>query len=317
MKRVLKIAVLMGGISEERRVSLKSGMAVADALQKAGHAVTPFDVVDTGLKGLRAIGPDLAFIALHGRFGEDGEVQRLLGDMRIPYTGSGAEASRLGMDKVESKRLFVRNSIQTADYFVVEEDQQEAEIASWASALGYPLVCKPARSGSSLGVRIVRREDDLFQALQAALKRGPTALVERCVRGREFTVGILENCPLPMIELRPKREFFDYLAKYEDDSTEYITPVALIESLYRKAMEASVRAFECLGCRHFGRVDLIYGYDGTLHIMEVNTIPGFTERSLLPLAAAQVGIDFVSLCDRIAQLATVEAEEKELRRRAG
>jgi D-alanine-D-alanine ligase len=305
----------MGGLSGEREVSLKSGKAVAQGLAEAGHEAIPYDVTGPALTGLREMAPDVAFVALHGTFGEDGAVQLILEDMGIPYTGSGPVASRLGMDKLASKRLFVRHAVPTADYFALGVGEGLAGAAARAAEFGYPLVCKPSASGSSLGVSIIRKPADLEAAIAAAREHGDTVLVERYVSGREFTVGVLEGEALPMIELIVGREFFDWTAKYEDKRTRYVTPVSLLPSLYRKATEAAVRAYEALGCRHMARVDLIYGHDGRLYVLEVNTIPGFTQRSLLPMAAAQAGIAFPALCDRMVRAAVRDAAAQGEQRR--
>ena len=307
LESTLRVVVLMGGVSGEREVSLKSGKAVTEGLRAAGHEAIPYDVTDRSLPGLRAMDPDAAFVALHGAFGEDGAVQQMLEDMGVPYTGSGPEASRLGMDKLASKRLFVGHAVPTADYLAVQPGQTAAQASHQAQEFGYPLVCKPAAGGSSLGVSIVRDPLGLPAALAEARLHGAWVLIERYVPGREFTVGILEGEALPMIELVVQREFFDYQAKYKDENTRYVTPVSLLPSLYRKACEAATRAWQALGCRHMGRVDLLYGYDGRLYVLEVNTIPGFTPRSLLPMAAAAVGIPFAVLCDRVVKAALRDA----------
>jgi D-alanine-D-alanine ligase len=304
----------MGGPSGERKVSLKSGHAVADALRRRGHDVLDYDVKGCSLAGLAEWEPDVAFVALHGTFGEDGTVQQMLDDMGIPYTGSRPEASRAGMDKVAAKRLFVRNSIPTADYLVIHAETPEAVAAAQAEALGYPIVCKPAASGSSLGVSIVRRPSELTAAVEEARRHDACVLVERYVRGREFTVGVLEGEPLPVVEMVVRRAFFDYSAKYEDEGTHYVTAVALLPTLYRKACRAAVRAYQALGCRHMARVDMIYGYDGSLHVLELNTIPGFTPRSLLPMAAARAGIDFPALCETLVRAALRDAATAASRR---
>lgn len=303
----LRVVVLMGGLGGERKISLKSGKAVAEGLKEAGHEAIPYDVTDRSLPGLHELCPDVAFVALHGTFGEDGCVQRLLERMGIPYTGSGPEASRLGMDKLAAKRVFIRHAVPTPDYFSIGRAQSRQSAAQQAEQFGYPLVCKPAASGSSLGVTIVRRPEAFPEALAEARRHGETVLIERHVRGREFTVGILEGQALPMIELLVSREFFDYNAKYEDETTRYITPVALLPTLYRKACEAALRAYTGIGCRHMARVDLLYGYNGKLYVLEVNTIPGFTPRSLLPMAAAERGIGFPALCDRVVRAALRDA----------
>jgi len=309
-----RVVVLMGGPSREREVSLKSGRAVVEGLRQAGHDTVPYEVTGPSLPGLTKLRPDVCFIALHGPFGEDGTVQQLLEAMDLPYTGSRPEASRRGMDKVASKRLFVRHSVPTADYFCVPSGEPLATTAERAAQFGYPLVCKPAASGSSLGVRIVRSSSELPEALALARREGEPVLIERYARGREFTVGILNGQPLPIIELVVGREFFDYEAKYRDERTRYLTPVALLPTVYRRLTEAAVRAYHAIGCRHMARVDMIYGYDGKTYVLEVNTIPGFTPRSLLPMAAAEAGIEFPALCDMLVRAAVQGAAERARRR---
>ncbi len=303
----LRVAVLMGGLGGEREVSLKSGRAVCSGLKKAGHEVVPYEVNDPALPGLWGLTPDAVFVALHGTFGEDGAVQSMMVDAGVPYTGSGPEASRLAMDKIASKRMFVRHAVPTAGYFPVDPTQSLEDVTVLAEQFGYPLVVKPSASGSSLGVNIVKRWDQLAPALAAARAESPDVLVEHMVRGREFTVGVLEGVALPMVELVVAEEFFDYSAKYEDDRTGYIMPVSLLPTLYRKACDAALRAYRVLGCSHMARVDLLYGYDGRLYVLEANTIPGFTPRSLLPRAAAGAGIPFPQLCDRLVQAAVRDA----------
>lgn len=307
----------MGGVSNEREVSFKSGKAVCEALRDRGHEVFPVDVSSRSVDELDGIAPDVAFIALHGQFGEDGEVQRLLELKGIPYTGSGPEASLRGMDKVATKRAFIRHAVPTASYLIVPRDSPRERM----SLLGYPLVCKPACGGSSLGVSVVRTERALPAALDLAFEHGESAsaencaLLERYIRGREFTVGVLDGEALPTVEICPKREFFDFQAKYSDEATDYIIPCALMESLYRRTQEAARQAYEAISCRHMARVDMIYGYDGVLYVLEVNTIPGFTPRSLLPMAADYVGVDFGELCERIAAMALRDARAQQAPRR--
>ena len=291
----------MGGVSNERNVSLKSGKAIAGALADAGHRVFPVDVTKRNIDVLDTIIPNVVFIALHGEFGEDGQVQRLLEQKRIPYTGSGPEASRLGMDKIASKRAFIRNSVPTADYVVIEKQEDVRPAVELSAGLDYPLVCKPQHGGSSIGICIVRSEAELARAIhQASCDR---VLVERYVPGRELTMGILDDEPLPITEVVSRQEFFNYHAKYTDESTQYVTPVSLLESVYRRAEDVALRGYRALGCRHLARVDFIHGYDGKLYVLEVNTIPGFTSRSLVPMAAAYAGLDFGELCQRIVGMA--------------
>lgn len=297
--RTLRVAVLLGGFSSEREVSLRSGKAVADALASAGFPTTRIDVTSERLEGLDADAVDVAFLALHGRFGEDGGVQAALEARGLVYTGSGVEASRVAMDKVASKERFRAAGVPTADWAVIS-----APVSKLALPLPLPVVVKPRAEGSSVGVSIVRAEGDYAAAVAKAVKLGGEALVERFVPGREMTVGILGERRLPVIELRPVREFFDFEAKYQDTRTGYIVdpPLALEER--RAVQEAAWAAHEALGCRGMSRVDVILGPQGPV-VLEVNTIPGLTERSLLPKAAGAAGMDFAALCAEILRLAIV------------
>ncbi len=312
------IAVLMGGISNEREISFKSGKAVATALREKDHEVVPVDITEPNIDALDDIQPRVAFVALHGEFGEDGQVQEQLEAKGIPYTGSTPQASRFGMDKVTSKRLFVRNSVPTPDYMVVERDEDRDWVAAAAQRLGYPLVCKPSTGGSSIGITVVENPDQLATALdqatdnatasQAQSSDSPVVMLEQHIHGREFTVGVLDGQPLPVVEVRSGRDFFDYDAKYSDDETEYIVPVAVLETVYRRIQDAARRAYDALGCRHLARIDMMLGYDGDLYVLEANTIPGFTPRSLLPKAAQHAGIEFPDLCEDICAMALRDCE---------
>jgi D-alanine-D-alanine ligase len=275
----------------------------------------PFDVQDEQLTGLDKAGADVAFVALHGAFGEDGTVQQILEDMGLPYTGSGPEASYIGMDKAATKCAFVRHSIPTPGYFVACRGRRQQDLTHNVQDLGYPVVCKPVCGGSSIGVSIVRDQSDLETAVEKAWEEDERAMLEMYVHGRELTVGVLEGQALPMIELVPDREFFDYQAKYKDAKTRYVTPVAMLPTIYRRASEVAVRAYHAVHCRHMARVDMLYGHDGRLYVLEVNTIPGFTPRSLLPMGARQVGVEFPELCARIVRAALRDAGTQRERRR--
>jgi D-alanine-D-alanine ligase len=317
LDRTSKIAVLMGGVSNEREISFKSGKAIATALSEAGHDVVPVDVTDRNIDQLDRICPRLAFVALHGEYGEDGEVQAALEQKGIPYTGSGPEASRMGMDKVASKRAFVQHSVPTPDYMVVEQEDERDWVTAAACRLGYPLVCKPKAGGSSLGISMVHNESELGEALSTATEAchdtsgvktaDTTVMLESYVHGREFTVGVLDGLALPIVEIISPRTFFDYEAKYSDENTRYVVPVALLETVYRRMQEAAIQAYHALGCRHLARVDMLHGYDGRLYVLEVNTIPGFTPRSLLPMAAEHAGMDFQQLCENICAMSIRDA----------
>lgn len=305
------VAVLMGGPSEEREVSLKSGKAVSEALKKAGYKVIEVVINGEDLHEINGVSFDVAFIAMHGRFGEDGRLAELLERRNIPYTGSGPEASRLAMDKVAAKRMFDAFGIPTPPYLVMNESLTAADM-DWfvrSELGGYPVVVKPVSSGSSIGVEVVDTRSGLSDAVSAALHYSPRVLVEKFIKGRELTCGILENRPLPLVEMKIARLFFDYRAKYSDPATQYIVNPEIEPRLYRLCQEAALCAHIALGARDFSRVDLILS-NRTPYILEVNTIPGLTERSLLPKAAAAIGLDFPSLCKRMVNLALRRAKWK-------
>ncbi|MFQ5862701.1 MAG: D-alanine--D-alanine ligase [Candidatus Brocadiales bacterium] len=299
-----RVAVLMGGISAEREVSLSSGRAVARALEEAGYVVTPVVVNDEELRELDGLDVDVVFIAMHGYFGEDGGVQGLLESRGIPYTGSGVEASRIGMDKVESKWALVLSGLPTPEFMTLRQDPPIQELEGLVlEKLPMPLVAKPARSGSSVGVSIIHDISELPQALETAFRYDEKAVVEKYIRGRELTVGILGEEALPVIEIRPAREFYDISAKYEDRSTRYIVAPDIPDDIYNEAQRLALGAHHRLGCSGFSRVDMILSRDMELFLLEVNTIPGFTERSLFPKAANAAGIGLPELCREIVLLA--------------
>ncbi len=315
------IAVLMGGISLEREVSLRSGAAVAKALKDAGFSVSCIDVRDEKVEELDHMKIDVAFIALHGYFGEDGGIQQLLESKGIPYTGSGIHASRLAMDKLATKKCFLEAGLKTPDYVTATEFQELAEIRYEVEKLGLPVILKPTTSGSSIGVTIVKDISDLQASLKKAFEFGYELLIEKYIKGREFTVGILDDKALPIIEIKPAAEFFNYDAKYKDDRTTYLiveqtlhkrrnttenslqNTSFLSPSQYNEAQEIALQAHRVLGCRGFSRVDMLLDDKDTFSVLEINTIPGFTEKSLLPKAGKAAGISFPSLCKKIAELA--------------
>jgi D-alanine-D-alanine ligase len=301
MKR-LRIAVLMGGPSAEREVSLKSGAQVVAALQPTGAVVLPVEVTGTRLELPGAV--DVAFIAMHGAFGEDGHVQQILEDREIPYTGSDAGASARAFDKVAAKELFVAAGIPTPESAVLNGDWSVLDELHW------PLVVKPARQGSSVGISIVKDRAALGPAVEKARQYGGDVLVERWIRGRELTVGILGHQILPVVEIRAKSGgWFDYAAKYSAGGAEEICPAPLQSDTTAKAQLFAWRAHECLGCRDYSRVDLMLGETGELFVLEVNTIPGMTATSLLPKAARAAGMDLTALCTRMVELAMARRTE--------
>jgi D-alanine-D-alanine ligase len=294
----MRVALLMGGISSEREISLRTGAAVSRALRALGHEVHEIDAGRDVADGLRAVRPEAAFIGLHGRFGEDGCVQGLLELLGIPYTGSGVLASALAMDKVMSKRLFAAAGLPVAPGV----DGPALDLAARTPAslgLDLPVVVKPRSEGSSVGVSIVREEAAYAEAVARAAAHGPQVLVEKYVAGREVHVGILEGKVLGAIEIVPGGEFYDYQAKYERGDTRYIFPARLSEEVYGAACEAARRAHEALGCRGVTRTDLIVTPEGNPVLLEVNTLPGMTERSLIPKIAAGIGMSFEELCEAL------------------
>ena len=293
-----RVAVLYGGTSAEREVSLDTGSAVLAALQTRGVDAHGWDPADHTLQELGNAGFDRVWIALHGPGGEDGAIQGALQWLGLPYTGSGVMASALAMDKVRSKRVFDAAGIPTPDYAIVRH-HSHAVLA--AEDFGYPLILKPACQGSSVGMTKVFEPDDLSAAVDLALRFDDLALVEPCILGDEFTVGVLQGEALPTIRIETPRVFYDYRAKYESDRTEYHCPGTQSdddESLYRAL---AVAAFAELGCTGWGRVDFMTGSDDQPLVLEVNTVPGMTSHSLVPMAAKATGIDFEELCWRILE----------------
>lgn len=297
--QALAVTVLSGGPSNEREVSLKSGRAVAGALESVGHKVVICDVSPNDLQALD-IPADLVFIALHGTFGEDGSLQHLLAARKIRYTGSGAASSALAMDKVATKCRFVEAEVPTPRFDVVTADRLTRVVEVWP----LPVVVKPVAEGSSIDIQIVRDADTLRTVLQRMTRQYNRCLVEAFIDGYELTVGILGDQALPPIEIRTRREFYNYEAKYLDDDTEYRFDIDLPSSVIAEVQSVSLRAHQALGCRHFSRVDwLVDRRTHQPYALEVNTIPGFTDHSLLPKAAARAGLDFPQLCQRIVELA--------------
>ncbi len=294
----LDITVLAGGPGVEREVSLESGAAVHAALCRLGHRTRMMDIGPDDVSALDHPA-DFVFIALHGEFGEDGAVQLELDDRGIAYCGSGAAASRLAMDKVLAKRAFEQAGIATPSFEVATPDNLDRVVAGTSG----PVVVKPVSSGSSVDTMLVEDAGDLADAVRLVVRRHGAALVEAMIRGPELTVGILGADALPVCEIRTKREFYDYDAKYVDGDTQYLFDLELPESLLEQVQRLSERAHQSLGCRALSRVDWIIDEQTQVPFaLEVNTIPGFTSHSLVPKAAARVGIDFDDLCQRIIEL---------------
>jgi D-alanine-D-alanine ligase len=308
-----RVAVLKGGRSLERQVSLRSGARVEDALERLGHDVVALDVGQDLIQRLREASPDVAFIAMHGRDGEDGTVQELLEILDIPYTGSGVLACVRATDKVLAKHLMIEAGIPTPEFFAFSETAfRELGAADALPAieerLRFPIAVKPSSQGSALGIKFARSAADVPAALVAAFSYDSRVLLERYVDGRDLAVSILDGEPLPVVEAVPTGDgFYDFEARYEIGRTEFVCPAALPDGLTEEAQELAVRTYELLGCSAFGRVDLMLGADGELTVLEANPIPGLTETSLLPQAAEAAGISFDELVGRIVELALERA----------
>lgn len=299
-----KIGVLMGGMSAEREVSLKSGAAVHKALLALGYDAVDIDVDRDIAQVLTREWIDVAFICLHGRYGEDGTIQGLLELTGIPYTGSGVLASALAMHKVFAKLVFSGHDILVAPYRVLRRSEK-LDVASLG--FGFPLVVKPSQEGSSVGVSIVREDSELDQALELAFHYDAEILVEQYIKGREIQIGILQDQAIGAIEVVPKKEFYDFEAKYTAGMAEHICPVDLPQELYRTALETGLAAHRALGCNGYSRVDLLVTEAGECYVLEVNTLPGMTELSLLPeLAQKEAGIGFEELVERILLTAALK-----------
>lgn len=300
----LRVGVLAGGPSSERQVSLRSGRAIFEALKTEGYEVKFLDVRGDACDTIKRSGIDIAFLALHGRYGEDGTVQAMLEKHGLPYTGSGVRASRLALDKVASKRVFRRNGIPVPRSMVF---RKAARGLSRASRLGWPLVVKPQLEGSSIGLSVVQGPGGLGSAARKAFRYGDTIIIEEYIDGREVTVGILGDEALPVVEIVAAENVYDTHAKYTDTRTRYLVPAPLPERICAKARRLGLLAHRALGCRDLSRVDMRIDRRGRIFVLEVNSIPGMTARSLLPKAAEANGISFGELCVRLLDLARKKA----------
>lgn len=306
-----RIGVLMGGPSTEREISLKSGRAVYDSLKQMNLDVVGVDITtDNAQENINLIKSQnigCAFLALHGHFGEDGQIQEILDGLSIPYTGSGILASKLAMDKIASRRILEVYGLPVPKYKIIEKTFYND---NWRlkDKFSFPLVIKPAAHGSSIGLSVIDKEDDFKPAVELAFGFDERVIVEEYISGRELTVGILDNQALPVIEIIPKKRFFDYEAKYKTGMTDYLVPADLEEGVSKKIQAAAIQAHKLLGCFGCSRVDIILNKDGTPFILELNSIPGLTPMSLLPKAAMQSGIEFTQLCVKLIELAYEKAK---------
>lgn len=296
----------MGGSSSEREISLRSGKAVAQGLRAKGYRVEEVDVNADLPQELKERGIEVAFLALHGKFGEDGSVQGLLEMMRIPYTGSGVLASALAMDKILTKRILHDRGFLTPAYTYFEAHQSTAKEFARHMTLTYPVIVKPSREGSTIGIGIVKEGAELEKALIAAAEYDSRVLVEEFVEGKEVTAGVLNGEALPLIEVAPKSGFYDFHSKYTKGATEYILPARISPDLTEEIQRLTVEIYQELGCEGVARADYIVDAHDRPFFLEINTIPGMTETSLIPKAAAHAGIIFEDLVEKILDSARLK-----------
>jgi len=299
----LKVAVLAGGIGEERNISIQSGSCIAEALRKADFTVVTADIGPDNTDILEDGSIDVFFIALHGKFGEDGRLQQILEEKSLLYTGSGPTASRLAFDKMAGKSAFAKAGLITPKVIKFDEQRETTEIERELLQLGNRFVVKPVRQGSTIGVSIVDDPESAVAAARECSAKFGDCMIEEYIPGREITVGILKRKALPIIEIKSKTGFYDYQAKYINEQTEFLFDTIDDAALADKIAAAALDSFDALGCRHFARADFILSNDGIPYILEINTIPGFTNHSLLPMAAAKTGLSMSDLCTEIIEAA--------------
>ena len=304
-----KVAVLMGGIGSERQVSIQSGTSVANALKQAGFEVVEADITPDNLGIIEDKNIDIFFPALHGEFGEDGQLQQILEDKTLLYTGSGPQASRTAFDKIESKKLFSKAGVSTPKSIEFDDNTEIEQLLE----LGDKYVIKPVREGSSVGVCIVSSPKDAFEEAQKTLAEFGDCMIEEFIEGREITVGILCDEPLPIIEIKAQSGFYNYHAKYVDEQTQYLFDTIGDPNIAASIIQAAIDCYEALGCQHFARVDFILSNENIPYALEINTIPGFTSHSLLPKAAAKAGFSMSDLCEKIIETAKFSENVTRLR----
>ena len=293
-----KVAVLLGGKSAEREVSLDSGTAVLEALVRSGVNAEAFDPQERSVTEL--VNYDRAFIVLHGRGGEDGQIQGVLEWLNVPYTGTGVQGSAIGMDKVKTKQVWQGSELPTAPYRIVTKDSDAADIVN---SLGLPLIIKPVHEGSSIGMSKVEKIEDFAEAIAKATEHDAVVMAEQWITGREFTIVVLNGQALPVIRLEPPQDvaFYDYEAKYNRNDVQYGIPCGLTEAEEQQLKALSLRAFQAVGASGWGRIDAMQDEQGNFWLLEVNTVPGMTSHSLVPKAAAAVGYSFDDLCVAILE----------------
>ncbi len=303
MSSKLKVVVLTGGIGSEREISIQSGECVAEALKEAGFKVVTADVRPDKLDILEDSSIDVFFPALHGEFGEDGQLQQILHDKSLVYTGSGPIASKLAFDKIASKKLFAEAGVATPAAIEFNARTNTNQLEKKLQYLADEYVVKPLKQGSSVGVRIIADMQEAIGAAQETFREFGDCIIEKFIRGKEITVSILEDVALPIIEIRSQTGFYDYQAKYIDEQTEYLFDTIRNPALRAQIEQAAMDCFYVLGCRHFARVDFVLSDEEIAYALELNTIPGFTTHSLLPKAAAKAGLTMSDLCSKIVEAA--------------
>ncbi|VAW72338.1 D-alanine--D-alanine ligase [hydrothermal vent metagenome] len=297
-KQFGKVAVLFGGTSAEREVSLNSGKAVIAALQHDGVDVHPIDPGENVFEQLKSAQFDRAFIVLHGRGGEDGVIQAVLQSLAIPYTGSGVQASALAMDKLRTKLLWLGADLPTPPFVILDN---ESSLATVESTLGFPVIVKPVHEGSSIGISRAENNQELKASWQEAAKYDSEIIAEAWITGGEYTVAILDGEPLPVIKMETDSVFYDYEAKYLSNDTRYLCPCGLPAEKEKEIQAIALKAFKMVGAQGWGRVDFMLNEQGVAGLIEANTVPGMTDHSLVPMAAKQAGIEFNQLVWRILQ----------------
>jgi D-alanine-D-alanine ligase len=309
----LKVAVLTGGIGTERDISIQSGHCVAEALKEAGFDVVTADIRPDNLDILEDSSVNVFFLALHGEFGEDGQLQQILEDKSLLYTGSGPKASKLAFDKLAGKNLFTEAGVTTPKVIKFDTRIEAKELEKQLLQLSERFVVKPVRQGSTIGVTIVDDPKSALAAARECSEKFGDCMIEEFIGGREITVGILQSRALPIIEIRSKTGFYDYHAKYIDEETEFLFDTIDDPALTAKIQTAAMDCFRALGCRHFARADFILGDDRSPYALEINTIPGLTTHSLLPKAAAKTGLSMSDLCVKIVEAAYSSVAKHEAR----
>ncbi|MBL4883960.1 MAG: D-alanine--D-alanine ligase [Planctomycetaceae bacterium] len=295
----MHVTILLGGDSAERDISLQSGHSVANALESRGHQVTCIDPKDISFDSFSWPQCDVVFIALHGEFGEDGQIQKILDRAGLCYTGSHATASGFAFHKSQAKEIFEQQNIPTPASYLFDRNTPFEQIAEWAMQLNYPLFIKPEAQGSSIGISCVNDSDELLHAIKYCLKFDSSGLIQKAVIGTEWTVGIFDDTVFPLIQIRFQNRFYDHCAKYKDEATTFLLDEAVSPQIQQELISAAKKAYQAFGARGVARVDLILDQTDKAWVLELNTIPGMTDHSLIPKAAQKMGWSFPQLCENI------------------